>query len=766
MHLKTVSSGGRKYLYLVEPYKENGKTKHRYLERLARLDQLPEAEQERCWAVARQRMALWKQERDALASTRAIAALNAFQQRLEQLQHESNDHASYRISTIHYGHYAVKRLWDDVLGLTGILCSLQSRKTRATSYRLNHVAWMSVASRMMQPSSYLSLYERKFDFIANPLSALSLQHIYHGLGLLGKFSDEIMHAAVRNLTRNLQLGKPTMVYFDCTNFYFETRLDSREAFVQRRRREHYHLLIEKGMSPQDAMASVDVGDAHTVIMAEADEAEDAGEFMRMRGPSKEGRFAQPITGLALVINEYGMPLDFMLYPGNESEQKFLCKVASRMKAKHGVTHCVYVADRGLNSAENIAALRNMGLGFVVAQKVRSLTKEQIGWLTDRADWPYFEPQNAILAADLDDDIDGQRMQYKEVSTTKKVRRVDANTGKRVYESIDCKMVITFSKTRRRRDLHEINKMVAEATQAVSDKTVVGPCCGKWRLYVETEVDVFRDEQRAAEKAAKRAKKLAGDAQDDSAKDANTQHDTSEQGSSTGAETRCNLSNRAARLKTALINKHRQLAGYAAIIYDNAGEATDAERMEACDALHAYKTLVRVEDCFEVLKSDLTLRPVFLQRNDTTAGHCLICVLALLLFRVIQYKMSQQSVVLSCAKIQAALNHARVALVPASTEVDDQEVFFMALENNDALYKRTQNQQRQSGGERKESGDTKDELLVMAAAGLDALPFCTNADGMIRYIRSDPRLPLLEQQHYDTIGAIKKFLSGGADVTLP
>ena len=53
---------------------------------------------------------------------------------------------------------------------------------------------------------------------------------------------------------------------------------------------------------------------------------------------------------------------------------------------------------------------------------------------------------------------------------------------------------------------------------------------------------------------------------------------------------------------------------------------------------AYHNLWRIEESFLVMKSQLDARPVYLQKEDTIAGHFLICYLAVLLTQIFQFKI--------------------------------------------------------------------------------------------------------------------------------
>ncbi len=52
----------------------------------------------------------------------------------------------------------------------------------------------------------------------------------------------------------------------------------------------------------------------------------------------------------------------------------------------------------------------------------------------------------------------------------------------------------------------------------------------------------------------------------------------------------------------------------------------------------YHNLWRIEESFRVMKSDLDARPVFLQKEDSIKGHFLICYIAVLLIRLLQFKV--------------------------------------------------------------------------------------------------------------------------------
>ena len=81
----------------------------------------------------------------------------------------------------------------------------------------------------------------------------------------------------------------------------------------------------------------------------------------------------------------------------------------------------------------------------------------------------------------------------------------------------------------------------------------------------------------------------------------------------------------------LIKKSLELAGYNLLV-------TSEISMSDKDVYDAYHNLWRIEESFRIMKSQLDARPVYLQKKDTIIGHFLICYLAVLLTRLLQFKL--------------------------------------------------------------------------------------------------------------------------------
>lgn len=80
-----------------------------------------------------------------------------------------------------------------------------------------------------------------------------------------------------------------------------------------------------------------------------------------------------------------------------------------------------------------------------------------------------------------------------------------------------------------------------------------------------------------------------------------------------------------------IEKDLMFAGYNLLVTSEIG-------MTDRDIYGTYNNLWRIEESFRIMKSDLDARPVFLQMEDSIKGHFLICYLAVLLERILQFKV--------------------------------------------------------------------------------------------------------------------------------
>ncbi|MCI9221589.1 MAG: hypothetical protein HFH94_18120 [Lachnospiraceae bacterium] len=138
------------------------------------------------------------------------------------------------------------------------------RTRHGFSYNLNSILSRLIYTRILSPASKPGSCKDSMRFIKQP--DFELHQIYSALSVLAEESDYIQASLFRN-TIAIQKRRTEVIYYNCTNFYFEIY-----------------------------------------------EAEDDKQF----GVSKENR-PLPIVEMGLFMDRDGIPMAFCINPGNESE---------------------------------------------------------------------------------------------------------------------------------------------------------------------------------------------------------------------------------------------------------------------------------------------------------------------------------------------------------------------------------------------------------------------------------------------------------------
>ena len=111
--------------------------------------------------------------------------------------------------------------------------------------------------------------------------------------------------------------------------------------------------------------------------------EDIGKLKRF-GYSKENRSDCTQVILGLLVDTDGNPLGFEVYPGNIFEGHTLADIVTQMRQKFKVRRFIFVADRGLFSANNLKHIR-MDCGTSVNEKGEFIVGMKLGVFKNRHD---------------------------------------------------------------------------------------------------------------------------------------------------------------------------------------------------------------------------------------------------------------------------------------------------------------------------------------------------------------------------------------------
>ena len=110
-----------------------------------------------------------------------------------------------------------------------------------------------------------------------------------------------------------------------------------------------------------------------------------------RGYSRDHRPDCVQVNIALVVTREGMPLGYEIFPGNTTDVTTVEEIVSGMEARFGKANRVWVMDRGMVSAENLAWLNQTGRRYVIGTPKAQLRRfakeitEATGWRRIRED---------------------------------------------------------------------------------------------------------------------------------------------------------------------------------------------------------------------------------------------------------------------------------------------------------------------------------------------------------------------------------------------
>jgi transposase len=106
--------------------------------------------------------------------------------------------------------------------------------------------------------------------------------------------------------------------------------------------------------------------------------------LAQRGYSRDHRPDCKQVCIALVVTFDGFPLGYEVFAGNTHDSRTLQTIVATMEARHGVLGRVWITDRGMASAGNLAWLRQTGRRYIIGAPKSELKK--FGPELARPDW--------------------------------------------------------------------------------------------------------------------------------------------------------------------------------------------------------------------------------------------------------------------------------------------------------------------------------------------------------------------------------------------
>lgn len=336
------------------------------------------------------------------------------------------------------------------LGLHKICRAISGR--HLFEYDLNDVLSRLIYTRILFPSSKKSSFEDAKRFIEKP--SFELHDIYRALSVIAEESDYIQSRLFKNST-DLNQRKTGVIYYDCTNFYFEI-----------------------------------------------EQAEDNKQY----GPSKENR-PLPIVEMGLFMDMDGIPIAFGISSGNESEQNTMIPLEKKMMEKFDLSKFVVCTDAGLSSASNRYFNNYDGeygcRSFITTQSVKKLKKHLKAWALDPDGWYLSgDPSGKIFHLEqLDEENDKEKIFYKSRWINEKQKVTVDGITKTV--TLEQQLIVSYSikyrdylRTIRNGQIERAEKIIAGGRSSVERKRQNDP-----KRFIKT--DHITQEGEVAENLANR-----------------------------------------------------------------------------------------------------------------------------------------------------------------------------------------------------------------------------------------------------------------------
>lgn len=307
---------GHETVYIKQSYRtENGRTSTRTIANLGRLQDIkndhPDDYEE--WIKAQIKM----YEDKSKESSEIIIKYNS-EKKIEK----------DCINCYSGGYLFLQKIYYD-LGLDKICSSISNNYK--FEYDLNEILSSLIYSRILYPSSKSGTFEYSKTMIEN--SKFELHDIYRALDVLAENQELIQEKVYKN---SLKLGarRDKVIYYDCTNYYFEIESES---------------------------------------------------GIRKYGVSKEHR-PNPIVGMGMMMDADGIPLAFDIFDGNKNEQITLRPLEQRIINDYGNSKFVICTDSGLSSNANKKFNDIQDRAFITAQSIKKMNKVQKEWALSSNGW--------------------------------------------------------------------------------------------------------------------------------------------------------------------------------------------------------------------------------------------------------------------------------------------------------------------------------------------------------------------------------------------
>ena len=242
----------------------------------------------------------------------------------------STDSPCSNSTSLNIGYLYLKDIYAK-LNLSDFFKSVSS--DRKITYDCNKICQFLTYARILDPASKYGTYDKLDTYYEKP--QVEYQHMIRFLDILDRNSDKYLKYLFDN-SENIVKRDTSVMYYDCTNYFFETE------------------------KPDEEIVDEVTGE---IILG-----------LRQFGISKENK-TSPIVEMGLIMDSRGIPISMCIHPGNTNEQLTAVPLEKEVIRMTGNKKFIYCADAGLGSY-NIRKFNDMGgRAYIVTQSVKKLGQE-------------------------------------------------------------------------------------------------------------------------------------------------------------------------------------------------------------------------------------------------------------------------------------------------------------------------------------------------------------------------------------------------------
>lgn len=292
-----------------------------------------------------------------------------------------------------FGYVALSKIYHE-LGLHNFFVNRQRHSKE--KYDANSIMKMLIYSRIISPASKKKSYEMKNRFFEK--GNYSLDDVYRSLSFFHKHKEAVQLWLNKRVKESYSRDS-TMVYYDVTNYYFES---------------------------------------------------DKIDELKRKGVSKEHK-PNPIVQMGLFIDNMGLPITYELFAGNTNDCLTYRPNLKRLKLEYDLGKIIVVADKGMNTADNIWYTLSTKNGYVFSQSVRKASADLKNFVLDKSGY--------VL-------VGGN---YKRKSRLlPRTIQITGTSGKKIPRKIDEKQIVFYSEKYAKRTRAQRANTIAKTMDLINN----------------------------------------------------------------------------------------------------------------------------------------------------------------------------------------------------------------------------------------------------------------------------------------------------------